>query len=233
MKPNASQVLLGVFLILAGAFFLLASLTDMIVEEEMSFAVIIFTAGIVLLVAHFVFNKKLWTLILGTVGLFIGTAIFIDESRILPNDSIGLILFVLTGLIFLSSLRFGKKNWWTIIPGGFCLVIAAHILFEMYWWIPGDYHGVVLFGGAGLIFGINYLLRDDTYKLDWAKFPSIIAFVIAGIIMLALDFEDIFSRFVFPAILVGLGTIILFQALKKGNDLKSTSSDNNEENKEN
>ena len=102
----------------------------------------------------------------------------------------------------------------------------------MYWWIPDDYHGVVFFGGASLIFGIIYLLRDDTYNLDWAKYPSIIAFVIAGIIMLALDFEDAFSRFFFPVILIGLGTIIFFQALKKGNESKNTSSDNNEENHE-
>lgn len=229
MKNQSTQLLIGVFLILLGALFLASTLGRFSWDEEYNVAVVFFAAGIVLLLAHFFFEKKLWTLILGGAGLFIGGAIFIDESRIFPDDTIGIILFVLTGLIFLSALRFGKKNWWAVIPGGFCLVIASHILFDMNYWMPDDYHGIVFFGGAGLIFGIIYLLKDDEYKLDWAKYPSIIAFVIAAIILLAMDFKDAFSRFVFPAILIGSGTIVLLKALKKGNDNLTTAKENQQD----
>lgn len=215
MKAHSTQFLIGIFLILLGVFFLLSTTGVIRWEEEYSVSVVFFSVGIVLLLAYYLFQKKIWTLILGGLGLFIGSAIYLDESRILPEASIGMILFLLIGLVFLNTLRQGKQKWWAIIPGGFCLIISAHILLDMCWWLPDEYHGVLFFGGSGLIFGIVYLLKDEKYELDWAKYPSIIAFIIAGLVMLAVDFEDIFSRVIFPLALIVVGALILFKSVKK------------------
>ena len=215
MKVHSTNFLIGVFLILIGVLFLTSTLGPLRIEEEYTWAILFFSAGLVMILAHFLFDKKVWTLILGGISMFIGTAIFIDESRILPGDSIGILFFVIAGIIFLSALRHGKPYWWTLIPGGFCLIVAAHILMDMNWWIPDEYHAVIFFGGSGLLFGIIYLLKDDTYRLDWAQYPSIIAFTIAGIVMLAADSRDIISRFIFPLILILLGSYVVFKSVHK------------------
>jgi hypothetical protein len=214
MKPKSTSFLIGLFLILIGALFLLHTTGLFWLDEEITVSIVFFSAGLVFLIAYFFFKKPVWALIFGGIGVFIGSAIFINESRILPDEAIGIILFILAGLIFLTGLRQGKKNWWVLIPGGFCFVLAAHILIDMSWHIPNSYHSVVFFGGLGLIFGIIYLLRDKNYDLGWAKYPSIILFIVAGISLLAVDVRDWFSRLVFPLILIGAGSLILFKSLK-------------------
>ena len=215
MKPRASHFLSGMFLVLVGVLFLLRTLGYVWFDEEYTVAVVFFSAGVVLLLAYYVFHKRLWTLILGAIGVFVGAAVFVDESRVLPNEAIGIFFFVITGLVFLDALRQGKRNWWALIPGGFCLIFAAHILLDMSWWLPGEYHGVIFFGGVGLIFGIIYLLKDKTLKLDWAKYPSLISFLLALLVMLTVDFRDRFNRFVFPVILIAVGIFVLVKSLQK------------------
>lgn len=215
MKARSTHFLSGIFLILLGVLFLLRTMGYVWLDEEYTVSAVFFSAGVVLLLAYFVFQKKIWTLILGGLGVFIGAAITIDESRVLPDESIGAIFFLITGLIFLDALRKSKRNWWALIPGGFCFIIAAHILLDMNWWLPDEYHGVIFFGGMGLIFGIIYLLKDATLNLDWAKYPSIVSFVFAGLVMFTVDFRDVFSRFIFPLILILVGTLILLKSLRK------------------
>ena len=215
MKVHSTNFLIGIFLIVLGALFLLSTFGHLHVDEEYTMAIIFFSAGIVLLIAYFLFRKKIWALILGAVGLFIGSAIYIDSSRILPDEAIGIVLFIILGLVFFNALRGGKRNWWAIIPGGFSFIIAAHIFLNMKWWITDDYHGVIFFGGSGLIFGIIYLLKDEKYNLDWAKYPCIISFIIASIVLFAIDVGDLFSRLIFPVILIALGALILYKSLKK------------------
>ena len=223
MNIRSTHFLIGIFLILIGLFFLLSTLGHIHLYEEYAMAIVFFTAGLVLLIAYFIFEEKTWKIILGGIGIFIGSAIFIDTTRILPDDTIGALFFMITGLIFLNALRGGKKNWWAVIPGGFCFVMAAHVLIDLYWWIPDGYHGVVFFGGSGLIFGIIYLLKDQTYNLDWAKFPSMISFAIAALVVIATDFRDVFSRLIFPLLLIGVGSFVLYRSIKKQEEQQKTS----------
>jgi hypothetical protein len=154
----------------------------------------------------------LWTLIVGAVCFFIGSAVFIEESRIFPDESIGILLFIIMGLLFLSALRRGKKNWWAIIPGGFSFILAAHIFIETGWRTADEYHGVIFLGGWGLIFGIIYLLKDKTYNLQWAKYPSIILLVLAALVLLSVDLNNFVSRLVLPLFLILIGSYVVYKA---------------------
>lgn len=222
MKPRSNIFLWGVFLVCLGALSLLNTLDVIRIDEEVGPAMFFFSAGVVLVVAHFFFNKKLWSLIIGGVCMFIGLAAYIDATRFVRDEYIGIILFVLTGLIFLSALRQGRKNWWAIIPGGYSLSIAAHIALDLSWHGSGTWHSVVVFGGTGLIFGAIYLLKNDTYNLDWAKYPSIIAFALCAITLLAADFEDAVGRFFFPVLLIGLGALLLYRSTRFSEEAKDT-----------
>ena len=218
MKVNSTNFLIGVFLILLGGFFLLGTLTDLRIREEIVLASIIFVTGVVMLLSHIFFDRKLWTLIMGCSGIFIGSAITIEEWRLLPSESISMILFILVGLVFLSGLRKGKKNWWALIPGGFSIVIAGSIFLDMQRFISDAYIGVLLFAGMGIIFGILFLMRDEEYNLDWAKYPSLVGFILSAIIVLTIDFRDMFSRYLFPILLIAIGIFILVRSLARSRE---------------
>lgn len=215
IKAQSNHFLIGLFLIILGALLLLNSIGRISLDEENVMSIIFFSGGAVLIAAHFLYKKELWTLIAGSCGVFIGSAIYIGESQVLPDEIIGAILFVIIALLFFNALRAGRKNWWALIPGGFCLIIAVHIFLDTMWWIPDEYHGIAFFIGGGVIFGIIYFLRDETYKLDWAKYPAIILFSIGGLILLTADFSNTFSRFLFPVIIIGAGALLVYHATKK------------------
>jgi len=214
MKSQSKHFLIGLFLIILGALLLLNSIGRISLDEENVMSIIFFSGGAVLIAAHFLYKKELWTLIVGSCGVFIGSAIYIGESQVLPDEIIGAILFVIIALLFFNALRAGRKNWWALIPGGFSLIIAVHILLDTMW-IPDEYHGIAFFIGGGIIFGIIYFLRNETYKLDWAKYPAIIVFSIGGLILLTADFSNTFSRFLFPVIIIGAGGLLVYHATKK------------------
>lgn len=209
MKVSPSHFLGGIFFIILGTLLLADSLGYIWLNGELTVSAVFASAGIVLLISHLFFKSGAWALILGSVSLFVGSAIYIERTHILPNEGIGMVLFILAGLVFLSALKGGKKNWWALIPGGGCMILAGNILLEILLWRAERYHGVIFFGGIGLIFGIIYLLKDKTYKLGWAKYPSLIGFGFAAMIMLTVDFRDDFSRFIFPALLIIIGAILI------------------------
>ena len=215
MKIQSTNFLVGIFLVLVGAFLLMISLGKIYLQEEYVVATVFASAGIVFILAHMLFQRKLWTLIVGAICLFIGSAIFIDESRMISSDSIGVLFFIITALLFFNALRKGKKNWWAIIPGGFSLILAIHILIDMNRYISDDYHGVIFLGGSGVIFGIIYLLRDETFKLDWAKYPSIILLILAALVLFAVDMGALLSRLILPVLLILIGSYVVYGALKK------------------
>jgi len=214
MKVNSTNFLFGIFLIILGVFFILSTAFDFRLEDAYIVALVFFSLGIVLLLAYFVFHNKLWSLITGIASLFIASAVYIHESRILPDDTIGALLFILVGMAFLTALRSGKKNWWAIIPAGFSFMFAAHVLIDMNWWNADRYHGVVFFAGVGIIFGIIYLIKDKTYQLDWAKYPSVIAFIFAVLVFLTVDAGEFLGRLILPLILMGIGALIIRKSLK-------------------
>lgn len=220
MNIKSSNFLVGIFLVIIGGLFLLSSIDILPVNEDVTVSIIFASAGIVLILGYYIFKIKLWSLIVGASGLFIGAAMFIDETRYISDDVIPIIFFVFTGLLFLNSLRSGKKNWWAIIPGGYSFIFAVHVFLDMIWFRPGDLHGedlhgVVFFTGSGLIFGIIFLLKDKKYNLDWAKFPSIISFLIAVIVLLASDISSLFSRYFFPVLLIFIGGLLLYKSFKR------------------
>ena len=214
MKVNSTNFLFGIFLIILGVFFILSTAFDFRLEDAYIVALVFFSLGVVLLLAYFIFQNKLWTLITGIASLFIASAVYVHESQVLPDDAIGALLFVLIGLAFLTALRGGKKNWWAIIPAGFSFMFAAHVIIDMSWWNADRYHGVVFFAGVGVIFGIIYLLKDKTYELDWAKYPSIIAFIFAVLVLFTVEAGEYLGRLILPLILMGIGALIIRKALR-------------------
>ncbi|MFO7890893.1 MAG: hypothetical protein R6V04_11200 [bacterium] len=232
MKVKTTNFLFGIFLIILGCLFLLHALDIFFIDSSLTLAAFFVAAGLVFLLAYFFFKKGLWTLIVGVIGLFIGAAIYIERAHYLSDDLIPVSFFVLTGLTFFNALRYGRKNWWALIPGGYCFIFAAHIAIDMLWLRVDDLHGVIFFLGTGLIFGIIYLLKNGKFDLDWAKYPSLISFIIGIIILLSSNISYVFNRFLFPAILIVIGILLLFKSLPKGPKKKKMKKKEKKEKKE-
>lgn len=215
MQTQSNSFLAGLFLILLGALFLIGTLGLVDIQEEIAVSFVFVTAGLVLLLAHILFRKPLWTLIVGVSSVFIGLAIFISETRAIPDSTIGALFFILAGAVFLSGLRTGKRNWWVIIPGGYCFVFAGHVILDALVRRADTYHGVWFFAGSGLIFGTLYFMKDSENPLDWAKFPGLISLIIAGLVMMTGNFSDFFSRVLFPAMLILAGAWVIFRSIQK------------------
>ncbi|MFC1502462.1 hypothetical protein ACFL6A_03520 [bacterium] len=231
MKVHSTNFLFGIFLVLIGAFFLLTTLGKLDITEEYSVSIFFASAGIVLILAYILFHQKLWTLIVGAICFFIGSAVFIEESRILPDESIGALLFIIMGILFLTALLKGKKNWWAVLPGGFSFILAGHVLIEMSWRIPHEYHGVLFLGGWGLIFGIVYLLKDDTYHLNWAKYPCIVLLILAAFALFSVDLDNFMSRLIVPIIMIAIGGYVVFRAIQKEKLLTKKDNEKKDKNK--
>ncbi len=232
MKVKSTNFLFGVFLIILGCLFLLHALDVFFIDSSLTVAAFFVAAGLVFLLAYFFFKRGLWTLIVGVIGLFIGLAIYIEQTHYLPDAFVPISLFVLTGLTFLNALRYGRKNWWAIIPGGYCFIFAGHVAIDMLWLRFDDLHGVLFFLGTGLIFGIIYLLKNEKFDLDWAKYPSIISFIIGIIVLLSSRISHVFNRFLFPVILIIIGLLLLFKSLPKGPKKKKLNKKDKKEKKE-
>ncbi|MCK5145789.1 hypothetical protein KAR48_03485 [bacterium] len=224
MNPKPTPFLFGLFFILFGGFLLLGTTGIVQIDEEITVASIFAIAGLVMIQAHFLQKKPIWMLIVGGISLFIGTAVFIENTRIIPEESIGVLLFVIAAAIFLLQLRKGKEAWWAIIPGGFCLVMAGHVLLSLTMWHPEELHGALFFGGMGAIFGIIYLLKDENYNLGWAKWPALSALIMSAFILFVNNDQTIGKLF-FPLILIFFGGIILFKSMHRqhNQDIDSSS----------
>jgi len=215
MKARPSNFLIGVLLVLAGIAFLLNSLGYVSLDEEYVFALLLLCAGVVLVAAHFLLHYRVWAAIVGGVCIFIGAAIGVEHSMILPEEALGIVLFGIAGLLFLSALRQGRKNWWAVIPGVFCLILAAEVALDIIGWRAEHYQGVVFMAGLGVMFGIIYFLKDGTHNLGWARYPSLVFWILAVLAWVGSDINDPLERFIFPAILVALGGWLVVRSLKQ------------------
>ena len=226
MNPKPTPFLFGLFFILFGGFLLLGTADIIHIEGEMATAGLFAAAGLVLILTHFTHKRALWMLIVGGAALFIGAAIFIETTRVLPDDTIGALLFILVAAVFFLQLRKGRRAWWAVIPGGFSLVMAGHVLLNLWCWNPGPLHGVLFFGGTGLTFGIVYLMKNAQYKLDWALWPCAGGFIMAAFLLFVRD-NDAVDRLFFPVMLIGFGLVILLRSLRasKGHPTETPQND--------
>ncbi len=217
MQKYSLNLVFGCILILLGALFLANNMGYLYLHDELIAASVFLVAGAVFLIAYLFDRKKIWAMIVGLAGLFIGGAIYVEESRIWPEESIGILFLALTGLAFLNVFRLGRKNWWAIIPGGMSFVFAAVVYIESFTWLAEEYIGVMILGGLGLIFTIIYLLKNEEFKLSWAKYPAWICSSIAFMILFFSGLRDSFSDVVVPAVFVVVGGILIYNSFKKKN----------------
>jgi uncharacterized membrane protein YfcA len=219
MNVSRVHLIIGTFFLVLGGLLLMQTLDFLPVRPTLTLFILFFTSGLVFILVYFLLHTRRWMFIVGGISLFIGSAIGISQIQNIPNAWISLIFFLIIGFIFLDIFMGEKRPWWPIIPSGFAFIFATQTLLELMY-APGSMHGVIFFGGIGLIFGILFLTRNKNDELDWSKYPSLIAFLFAGIILFTTDPHWFFYRFFFPLLLIGIGILIIRRTLRKNRGKK-------------
>jgi hypothetical protein len=210
MKASQTRLVAGLFLILAGALFLLQNLRiirlgglgDLVIAS-------LFVLGSLGFLAIFVSNRDHWWSLIPAGALFgIGGLIAMDQIAPRLASALGGSFFLGSlGLAFWLIFVTHRQHWWAIIPGGvlttLAVVAGAGSLFR------GDLGGVLFFLGLAATFGVLYVLPvADKAHTRWAIIPAVVCLILALVISASLTAV---AGVIGPLALILLGLYLLIR----------------------
>lgn len=208
MNKLGSRILWGVLLIAAGVLFLLQSL-GLIRFAEILWPVLIAMASLAFLSVFFSAPQtNWWAAIPGFVLLSVAGVVALDQLAPDVGE-------VWSGSLFLGGIAlafwmiyvFNPAQWWTVIPGGVLLTLAAIAGLSSV--LQGVEMGGVFFLGLGVTFALLALLPTPEGRLTWSIVPAIV-FLVMGVLITAAAAELI--NYVWPAALILGGLYLLYRA---------------------
>ncbi len=208
MNKLGSRILWGVLLIAAGVLFLLQSL-GLIRFAEILWPVLIAMASLAFLSVFFSAPQtNWWAAIPGFVLLSVAGVVALDQLAPDVGE-------VWSGSLFLGGIAlafwmiyvFNPAQWWTVIPGGVLLTLAAIAGLSSV--LHGVEMGGVFFLGLGVTFALLALLPTPEGRLTWSIVPAIV-FLVMGVLITAAAAELI--NYVWPAALILGGLYLLYRA---------------------
>ena len=209
MNRQSTRTLVGLFLILMGVIALMVNLNILAFGTrslQWWFWLAVFGLGGVLFLAAFVSNSHdaWWAAIPGFTLL--GLAGMTSLPTLQGPRGEGFFL----GMIGLSFwvIYFSRRDfWWAIIPGGVLLTLALAASASGNGFDTGGF----FFLGLGLTFLAVYLLPTPEGRKYWAIWPAAVLGIMG--MLLALGSSGL-ARFTWPAVLIVLGGILIYRALR-------------------
>ncbi len=209
-----SRIVLGLFLIILGAFLLLQTLGVIGgTSGQIVWALVLGVGGLYFLWMFFQDRRNWWWAIPGitllgvSVSNFLG--IFLPEFFALWG---GLIVLGSIGLSFWVVFLNDRTNWWAVIPGGVLVTLGAiSVLDEI--GLAGFDSGGVLFLGIGLTFLLLFVLPTPHGRLRWAIYPAL-SLILFGVFV-AYRANDQAWNFVGPSIAILAGLYFLVTSLRR------------------
>ena len=208
MNKLGSRILWGVLLIAVGVLFLLQSL-GVIRFVEILWPVLIGMASLAFLFVFFSAPQtNWWAAIPGFVLLSVAGVVALDQLAPDVGETWSGSLFLGgIALAFWMIYVFNPAQWWTVIPGGVLLTLAAIAGLSSV--LQGVEMGGVFFLGLGVTFALLALLPTPEGRLTWSIVPAIV-FLVMGVLITAAAAELI--NYVWPAALILGGLYLLYRA---------------------
>jgi signal transduction histidine kinase len=202
------RLIWGVALIAMGAFFL-AQQFGLFGPVQLPFWAFAFgLLGVIFLVTFVTDRQQWWALIPGCVLLGVALIIVNEQNKIIPAQQAGALFLFSIGLPFLLIYLVDRRMWWALIPGGVLSVLAL-ITFVSGGNVSGQIiAAIMLFGLAAVFAVLRFVTRSSPY-MGWATWVAIILAVIGALVLIA---GPQAAALVGPAILIGLGLILLVRA---------------------
>lgn len=181
MNKRNPRIIIGVFLILAGAFFLVQQLFNFPMAA-LFVALLFAAAGAVFLYIVIQDHNKWWALIPGFTLVGLGMLIAVGKYLPVVGGRFGGAIFLgMIALSFLCIRIIKTDHWWPIIPAGVLATLAIITV------IPGKYGlliPAVLFMGIGATFGVVGLMPVGKQE-KWPWIPAGICLGIGLIFLLS------------------------------------------------
>jgi hypothetical protein len=212
MEKNQTRFLIGGALLIIGLLSLLNNLDIFQLREEYVVSLIFAGSGVVLM--QHGWTPRKWTFYLGSALVIAGAMIFIAENRLLPDEMIGTLwLWLIAGILYRVYLHDRNKNWWLWLFVGPMFTIGLVVLLEGFRLLRGDTIGVLLMLGFAATFAYLYSLRSPERKLDWAKFPAAVFFLIGVFILLAKEFRGAIP-FAISGLFILTGLYLIYRTVR-------------------
>jgi signal transduction histidine kinase len=204
------RLIWGVALIAIGAFFL-AQQFGLFGPLQLPFWAFAFgLLGLIFLFTFLTDRQQWWALIPGCILLGVALLIANDQNEFITGQqAAGLFLFSI-GLPFLLIYLVDQRMWWALIPGG-VLSILALITFVSGGAVSGQVVAAIMLFGLAAVFAV---LRFATRNSPWMGWATWVAIILAAIGALLLITGPVATAVVGPAILIGLGLILLVRAYR-------------------
>lgn len=212
MSIDKTRVMIGGVLIAVGLLSLLHNLRWFRLSEEYVLSLIFSGAGLAL-VQHGRAIRRQWASFLGCALVIVGAIIFIAEAPFLPDELIGTMwLWLVAGVLYWVYQR-NHQHWWVLLFGGPAFAAGLVVLLEGFDLLRGYIAGVLMNLGIAGTFAFIYSIRSPERKLDWAKYPAAVFFLIAVFILVAKEHAG-----ALPVVLSGLfilsGLYIIYRTLR-------------------
>ena len=212
MQYKKNSLYIGGGLILFGFFNLLSNMDVIYFEAEYVVSLVFLGIGAFLFM-RFRQDQQMIVLIFAAISTFIGLAILLSTNRLIDDNWTGVLFLWGTSLLFSYGYLRNTKNWGFVIPAGVLFTIGLMVLVEM---LPRHYDdllGGLFFLGIGLTFGFLYVIRSETNKLDWAKFPAIILILFSGFLFLVTS-DSHLANLILPLGLISLGSYLIYNSMQ-------------------
>jgi hypothetical protein len=215
MENNKTRLLIGGALLVIGLISLLKNLDIFYLSEEYVLSLIFAGVGAMLMQHGWAAKgSRPWTFYLGGALVVVGAIIFIAENRFFPDQAVAtLVLWLCAGLLFRVYQHDRNKNWWVLLFAGPMFTIGLVVLLEGLRLLRGDIIGVLIMFGFAATFGYLYTLRSPERKLDWAKFPAAVFFLIGVFIFLAREFHGTIPFFI-SGVFILTGLYMIYRTVR-------------------
>jgi signal transduction histidine kinase len=153
-------------------------------------------------------RRQWWALIPGFIMLGLTAVLINEQNEIIPAQQAGALFLFSIGLPFLLIFFVDRRMWWALIPGGVLTVIALITLVSG-GNVSGQMVAAIMFFGLAAVFALlRFATRSNPY-LGWATWVAIILAIIGALVLIT---GPQAAAVIGPAILIGLGLLLLARA---------------------
>ena len=156
----------------------------------------------------------------GLAAMFIGFAILVGATNILPEEIIGTAILWLIASVFLSVHLNKRQAYWPLIPAGILYTIGFAVALEGFHLVHGSTIGALINFGIAATFGYLYSIRNEQNRLGWAKYPALGMLVISLIVYFA-DRHYGIGPIIFSIALILAGVGLILQTLRADRQVAS------------
>jgi hypothetical protein len=210
MKRFESALIWGILLIVGGVLLLLQSLDVLAEVTGLVWAGIFAVTGLIFLALFLQNNQERWWAAIPGFAL-LGLALVVGTQGVAES------LSGWGGPMFLGALSLGfwaiyvanRSLWWSIIPGGVLITLAAVTISDMVF--PAMDTGTIFFLGMGLTFLLVYLLPTPLGQMRWAIIPAVVMLVLAVIVGMQ-SYRGF--QYLWPVALIVVGVYLVFRNVR-------------------